>query len=139
MSLLLDAALPPGAPWWGVLVLASIGAVPGVVAVVLEIVRRREGDKSVAKELASLRAEQAKLVARLDELEDDGTDPDVRAARHERLEERIERLEQRLTESEQRWVKWERRAEEAAKLDLEIQRTLGRVEGFMAHHDPHPR
>lgn len=124
-----DAALPPGAPWWATLVLAGIAAVPGIVAVVLAILKHRSaGHDSTAK---ALDARFAKIEARIAELEDDGTDPDLRAARQQRDEQRVADLEARL-------AKIERRAEEAARVDLEIQRILGRVEGFMSHHDRRP-
>ena len=120
------AALPSNAPWWGALIVVAI---PGLVAVVLEIIRLRRGGKdATAKALAALREELAKVNARLAEIEDDGTDPDVRAERHRRIEDRLTAIEKRV-------AKTERRTEEAAKVDQEIQRALGRVEGAMRPHD----
>ncbi len=124
LPLFLDAAtLPPSAPWWAGLVVVAITSAAGIV---LALIQRRDTHKAeaTAKELADLRAALAKALSRIDELEDDGTDPDVRASQRQLVEQRLTSLEEYRTKAE-------RRAEEAAKVDLDIQRTLGLLEGTL--------
>jgi DNA repair exonuclease SbcCD ATPase subunit len=140
VNLLLDAAgaaLPPSAPWWGGLVAVALTSAAGVV---LALIQRRDNSKAeaTAKESAAareenvkLRADLAKALTRIDEqeqrltsLEDDGTDPEVRVERHQRIEQELAALKA--------WCsKLQHRAEETAKIDSEIQRAVGRVEGAL--------
>lgn len=132
--------MPAGAPWWAWLIIAVLTLVmPAVVQIILER-RKRAGLARISKDVAAHGATLTEHGATLAALEGatEETDPAIVAAREAAraaLVERVQKLESRAdhVDAELKDIKgkMERRAEEDARAERELQRELGRVAGLL--------
>lgn len=122
-------ALPANSPWWGALVAVAIPVVGGLLVAFIRARTSQQETRALRSTVNGIRAELTALHARIADIEaDEPTDPDVRAERHKRMSDRIDANDRRLDDIT-------RRVEEAGKVNAEIQRALGRIEGAVTRHE----